>query len=267
VVVANPGHPDLSTDPATHASAIAAAAVLRRAKQTDAGVTLEVEKGLPLAGGQGGSAASALAGAVATNALLGEPLAREELLFAALESEERLAGRHIDNLAPQLFGGVLLIRSMEPLVYVSLPVPHALRVVLVHPQMRLRTADARAVLPATVDRSTALAQAAAVAAMVAAFYSGRAADLRGAVDDRIAEPARMPLLPGFQEAKAAAIDAGALGCSISGGGPSAFAFADGDRAATSVCDAMIRAYAAAGMPATGRIASIDTQGTRIVETT
>jgi homoserine kinase len=103
--------------------------------------------------------------------------------------------------------------------------------------------------------------------MVAAFYSGRATELRGTVDDRIAEPARSPLLPGFGSAKAAAMEAGALGCSISGGGPSAFAFADGDRSATSVCDAMIRAYADAGMPATGRVASIDTLGTRIVEMT
>lgn len=267
VVIANAGHPDLSPDPTTHASAIAAAAVLRRANRTDIGIALDVEKGLPLAGGQGGSAASALAGAVATNAVLGDALSREELLFAALESEERLSGRHIDNLAPQLFGGVLLIRSIEPLAYVSLPVPAGLRVVLVHPHMRLRTADARAVLPASVDRATALAQAAAVSAMVAAFYSGRASELRGTVDDRIAEPARAPLLPGFLNAKTAAMTAGALGCSISGGGPSAFAFAEGDQTASSVCDAMTRAYAAAGMPATGRIASIDGEGTRIVEST
>ena len=267
VLVADAGHPDLSTDATTHASAIAASEVLRRAGARDVGLVLHVTKGLPLAGGQGGSAASALAGAAATNALLDDPLSRDELLMAALVAEERVAGRHIDNLAPSLFGGVLLIRSIEPLSFVSLPVPDALRVVLVHPRMQLRTADARAVLPATIDRQTALAQAAAVAAMVAAFYSGNIDALRGTIDDRIAEPARARLLPGFIDAKHAALDAGALGCSISGGGPSAFAFADGDASARRICDAMIAAYDAAGMRATGRVAEIDREGTRIVETT
>src|SRR5206468_9096686 len=118
---------------------------------------------------------------------------------------------------------ILLIRSIDPLRFESLPVPPNLRIVLVHPEMRLSTADARAVLPATIDRHTALAQATAVAAMVAAFCSGELGLLRGAVDDRIAEPARAPLLPGFLDAKAAALEAGALGASISGGGPTSFA--------------------------------------------
>lgn len=265
VTVADPGHPELPRDPASHASAIAAGDVLRRADANDVGITLRVEKGLPLAGGQGGSAASAVAGAAATNALLGEPLSRTDVLYSALVAEERLSGRHIDNLAPALFGGVLLIQSIEPLAFVSLPVPHDLRVVLVHPHMRLRTADARAVLPSLVDRATALAQAASVATMVAAFCSGDLERLRDAVDDRIAEPVRAPLMPGFIEAKRAALDAGALGCSISGGGPSAFAFANGDDAARRICDAMIAAYFAAGMKADGRVAEIDVRGTRIEE--
>jgi homoserine kinase len=265
VVVAESGHPDLSRDPAKHASAIAATEVLRRAGASDAGITLRVEKCLPLAGGQGGSAASALAGAMAANALIGAPLSRDDVLLSALVAEEQLAGRHIDNLAPAMYGGVMLIRSIQPLSFVSLPVPEPLRVVLVHPNMRLRTADARAVLPADVSRETALAQAAAVASMVAAFYSGDLQLLRGAIDDRIAEPARAPLLPGFANAKRAALDAGALGCSISGGGPSAFAFADGDEAARRICAAMIGAYELAGMPAVGRVAQIDRRGTRIEE--
>jgi len=265
IVIANAGHRELPSDPRTHASAIAAQEVLRRADALDIGVTLDVEKGLPLAGGQGGSAASAVAGAVATNALLGAPLSQENVLYAALVAEERLAGRHIDNLAPALFGGVLLIRSIEPLSFVSLPVPDGLRIVLVHPQMRLRTADARAVLPATVDRATALTQAASVAAIVAAFYSGDLDQLRGAIDDRIAEPVRAPLMPGFTEAKRAALDAGALGCSISGGGPSSFAFAHGDDAARRICDAMIAAYDGAGMRASARVAEIDRHGTRVEE--
>ena len=259
------GHSDLPRDAERHASGIAALEVLARAGKTTVGIAMEVEKGLPLAGGQGGSAASAVAGAVAANALLGEPLAGPELLAAALVAEERLAGRHIDNLAPALFGGIVLVRSVDPLDIVQLPVPSALRVVLVHPRMRLRTADARAVLPATVDRATAVAQAASVAAMVAAFYARDLSRLRGAIEDRIAEPARAPLLPGFVAAKQAALAAGALGCSISGGGPSAFALADGDASAERAMRAMIEAYAAEGVPASGRVARIDETGARIEE--
>jgi homoserine kinase len=258
----DPGHPDLPSDSTRHASAIAAAEVLRRANATEIGVALRVEKHLPLAGGQGGSAASAVAGAVATNALLGNPLDHDALLYAALVAEEQLAGRHIDNLAPALFGG---IRSIEPLDFIRLPVPRELRVVLVRPHMRLRTADARAVLPRSVDRTTALMQATAVATMVAGFCTGDLSRLRGAIDDHIAEPARAPLLPGFLDAKAAALDAGALGCSISGGGPSSFALADSELSARSILAAMLDAYRSAGVEADGRIASVDEQGARVIE--
>ena len=266
ITVEDAGHSDLSNDPTRHASAIAATEVLRRADVPTTGVSLRVEKGLPLAGGQGGSAASAVAGAVATNALLGGPLDLRELLFSALVAEERLAGRHFDNLAPALFGGIILIRAIDPLDIVRLPVPPELRVVLVHPRMRLRTAEARAVLPRSIDLSTALAQAAAVASMVAAFCTGDLTVLRGAVDDRIAEPARAPMLPGFPEAKAAALAAGALGCSISGGGPTAFALVDREDVAQSVLTAMIDAYVKCGVPADGRIERIDERGARVEET-
>lgn len=264
VRVAAPGHPELPADPELHTSAIAAAAVLRAANAPEIGVALHITKGLPLAGGQGGSAASAVAGAVAANALLGNPLDRPALLRAALSAEERVSGRHIDNLAPCLYGGVLLIRSIDPLDIVQLPVPHALRIVLVHPRQQLRTADARRVLPEHVSRETALRQAAAIADMVAAFHSGDLRRLRGAVDDRIAEPARAPMLPGFEQAKRAALGAGALGCSISGAGPTVFAFADSESLATRVCDAKTAAYAATGIGADARIARVDARGAYIM---
>jgi homoserine kinase len=265
VQIEDPGHPDLSSDPLRHASGIAAGEVLRRAHANRLGVALRVTKGLPLAGGQGGSAASAVAGALATNSLLGNPLDRRDVLLAALVAEEQLAGRHIDNLAPALFGGIILIRSIDPLDIIQLPVPANLRVVIAHPQMELRTTDARAVLPATISRAVAIGQAAAVASMVAAFYSSNLSLLRGAIDDRIAEPARAPLLPGFSAAKAAALSAGALGSSISGGGPSAFALVDGDQSASDVMVAMIAAYEGSGVAATGRVAQIDERGARIEE--
>ena len=256
----DPGHPDLPTDPTKHSSAIAASEVLRRSRRPIVGVALRVEKKLPLAGGQGGSAASAIAGALAVNTLIGSPLDDDELLRAALVAEERVAGRHLDNLAPALFGGIVLVRSIDPLSLVSLPVPPALRLVVVHPGTQLRTADARSVLPSKIDRATSLLQASAVGAMVAAFCTGELELLRGAIDDRIAEPARAPLLPGFARAKSAALEAGALGCSIAGGGPSSFALVNGSRTADAVLLAMLNAYADEGLEATGRVAEVDERG-------
>jgi homoserine kinase len=259
----DPGHPDLPADPARHTAAIAASEVLRRTGHTHVGIAMRVRKGLPLAGGQGGSAASAIAGAAAANALLGFPCGTNELLRAALVAEERVAGRHLDNLAPALVGGVVLVQSIDPVAIHRFAAPESLRVVLVHPDMRLRTADARAVLPDSVDRATSMAQAAAVATMVASFATGKLVLLRGAINDRIAEPARMALLPGFAGAKEAALAAGALGASIAGGGPSAFAFTDGDDVAEQVLAAMVDAYAASDISATGRIARVDERGARI----
>jgi homoserine kinase len=268
VVVREAGHPDLPTDPALHSSAIAAAAVLRRAlgggtRLPAAGIALSLRKDLPLSAGQGGSAASAVAGAVAANALCGSPLPVDALLDACLLAEATVAGRHLDNLAPSLLGGVCLVRSLDPIDVVRLPVPDSLFVVLAHPAQRLRTADARAVLPASVERGVALHQAAQVGAIVAALASGDLALLARAIDDRIAEPVRAPLIPGFREAKAAALEAGALGASISGAGPTTFAFA-GDRAcAQAVAVAMEAAFASRAIECSVRVGEIDREGARV----
>lgn len=261
--IVDPGHPELPTDATRHTSAIAAAAVARTAGIRQPGtMALRVEKGLPLAGGQGGSAASAVAGAVAANLLLGTPLAAEQVLAAALEAESAVAGRHGDNLAAAFYGGVVLVRSLDPIDVVRVPFPPGLRAVLVHPAQRLRTADARAALPNVIDRATVIQQTANVAALVAALVSGDLALLARALDDRIAEPARAPLLPGFREAKGAALAAGAIGCSISGAGPTSFAFADDDARAARIARAMCEAYAACGITASARVGRIDEQGAR-----
>ena len=146
VRILDPGHAELPREAERHASGLAALAVLRRAGVTsgERGIGLRVRKGLPLSGGQGGSAASAVAGAVATNALLGSPLGRWALIEACLDAEEAVAGRHADNVAPALLGGIVLLRAVDPLDLVQLPVPPDLFVVLVRPDQRMRTADARA---------------------------------------------------------------------------------------------------------------------------
>lgn len=263
--IAEPGHPDLPTDPARHSAAIAARAVLAAAgADAGFGVEITVVKGLPLAGGQGGSAASAVAGAVAMNALLGSPLGTTQLVLAAMEAETVVAGRHADNVAPSLLGGLVLIRSLDPPDLIPVPVPPELRVVVVHPHQHLRTLEGRAALPAQVARDLALHQAAQVAALVAGAALGDLRLLGRAIDDRIAEPARAPLLPGFPDAKAAALAAGAYGCSISGSGPSAFAITDSDDAGERVGAAMAAAYRGAGVPGTVRVARADLRGARLL---
>jgi homoserine kinase len=265
VRILDPGHPELPRETDRHASGLAALAVLRRAGVApDRGIGLRIRKGLPLSGGQGGSAASAVAGAVATNALLGSPLGRSALIEACLDAEEAVAGRHADNVAPALLGGIVLLRAVDPLDLVQLPVPPELFVVLVRPDQRMRTADARAVLPREVPRAVALHQAAQVAAMVAALAAGDYALLGRAIDDRIAEPARAGLLPGFAEAKAAALEAGALGSSISGSGPTAFALARGREQAERVAAAMVAAHAAGGRRAESVVGAVDRRGARLL---
>jgi homoserine kinase len=202
---------------------------------------------------------------VAVNALLGEPLGRMELIEACLDAEEAVAGRHADNIAPSLLGGLVLIRSMAPLDVVRLPVPQDLYVVLAKPEQRMRTAEARAVLPREVPREVALHQAAQVAAMVAALALEDYALLARSVDDRIAEPVRAGLLPGFAEAKAAALAAGALGSSISGSGPTAFALARGRQSADRVAAAMEAAYRARGAHCSVRVGPVDRDGATVTQ--
>lgn len=268
VTILDSGHPDLPTRPDHHTSGLAALAVLQMAQAAGVriparGIGLTVRKGLPLSGGQGGSAASAVAGAVATNALIGSPLERRDIFAACLAAEAAVAGAHLDNIAPSLLGGVCLVRSMDPIDIIQLPVPSRLRLVLAHPDQQLRTAEARAVLPTTLDRALAITQMANVSAMVAALYADDLPLLGRAMEDRIAEPARAPLLPGFAAAKEAAMAAGALGASISGAGPTLFALSDSDVGAHRVAHALRGAYEASGIAVQVRVARIDLQGTRL----
>ena len=268
ITIIDAGHPQLPTDPAKNTASIAANAVMRAAtsrgvRVSHPGIAITIKKGLPLSGGQGGSAASAVAGAVAANALIwpvGSGLTQNELLTCALEGEETVAGRHLDNIAPSLLGGIVLVRSLDPIEVVKIPAPAGLRIVLATPAQQLTTTRARSVLPIEVPRSIVVHQMAQVAAIISACHSGDLALLGRSMDDRIAEPARTPLLPGFADAKISAIDAGALGVSISGAGPTAFALCDSEATASKIAQAMQSAYARAGLDCTVRICEIDTQG-------
>lgn len=254
--------PRIPTDPDRNTAAIAAGAVLRSA-EADFGLELTIEKGLPLAGGMGGSAASAVAGAVAANALAGSWLRRIHLLTAALEAEAVVAGWHADNVAPSLLGGAVLVARLDPPVLVPVPVHASLGFVLVTPDYRVETAQARAVLPREVSRADAIAQAASLAALLQGLAKGDGDLIQGAMSDRIAEPARASLYPGYAEARAAALEAGAFGVAVSGAGPTVIAVVRSG-SGEPVAQAFADAYGRAGFAATSHLAEVDMTGAQIV---
>lgn len=257
--------PRIPLDPARNTATIAASSVLRRASAPAAfGLRLDVDKGLPLSGGMGGSAASAVAGAVATDALLGSNLSREELLQAALDAEAAVAGRHADNVAPSLFGGAVLVVSLEPLLLARVRVHPGLALVLVSPDYQVETAVARSVLPREVGRVDAVLQSARLAALVLGLERADHDLIRGAMEDLIAEPARRHLYPGFAEARAGGLQAGALGVVVSGAGPTVLAVTPADEAER-VGVALEAAYRGKGIGAEAHCARADDGGARLVD--
>ena len=254
--------PRIPCDPARNTAALAASDVLRRAGAAGIGLELRVEKGLPLSGGLGGSAASAVAGAFAANALLGRPLGLEELLSAALEAEAVVAGRHPDNAAPSLLGGAVVVLGVEPLRYARLSVHPSLRLVVATPAYGVETSRARAVLPATVPRADAVAQASALAGLVLGLERADGALVRAAMVDRVAEPFRIPLYPGYERAREAALASGAFGVAVSGAGPTLLAIAPAGQA-DAVGRAVVAAYGESGVAAELHVAGVDAEGARL----
>jgi len=225
-----------------NAAGAAAAAVLEELGRED-GVELELRKGLPLAAGMGGSAASAVAAAVAVDGLFGADLPIHALLRCALAGERVAAGdAHTDNAAPSLLGGLVLVPRWQPLRMVELEVPRELTVVHVHPHVEVETATARRVLGDRVSLSDATAQWGNTAALVAGLQREDWDLIARAVEDRIAEPLRASAVPGFHSVKEAALEAGALAASLSGSGPSLFALCRGKASAREVARAMARAF-------------------------
>ncbi len=263
VRVASVSDARIPSDAARNTAALGAAAVLKAvAPAGEAGLELVIQKGLPLAGGLGGSAASAVAGALAANAVLGGSLGPEQLLDCALEAEAVVAGRHADNAVPSLLGGAVVVLGIAPLRYARVSVHPSLRLVFVTPDYGVETSRARSVLPASVPRADAVAQAAALAGLVLGLERGDGALLRSAMRDRIAEPSRIPLYPGYAEAREAALAAGAFGVAVSGAGPTLLALApEGKDAAVGA--AVVAAYARAGFGARLRLAAVDVEGARL----
>lgn len=229
------------------------------------GLEVSIQKGIPLGSGMGGSAASAAAAIVAASALLPRPLEPHELLRYGMYGEQAATGSfHADNLAPCLLGGLVLCTPTDPPEVVRIPVPPELRCVLVLPALRLDTRDARRVLPTTVPLHMHSRQAAALAGVIAGCFSGDLELVGRSLEDALVEPHRAPLVRGFPAAKASAIDAGALGCSLSGSGPSLFAWCAGDHVAGEVAIRTVAAFEAAGVGARAWISPVDAPGATLV---
>jgi homoserine kinase len=228
------------------------------------GFDLEIDKGIPLGSGLGGSAASAVAGVVAAAALLDTPLDRTRLLKFAMQGEAVASGSvHVDNIAPSLYGGLVLTVGIDNPHVKQVPVPDSVRCVLVHPHMVLGTREARAILRKSVDLSDVIWQQANLAGFLAGCYTADLPLIRESLLDVIIEPQRQALIPGFAAVKAAALAAGALGCSISGAGPTVFAWVE-EPAATSVRNGMTAAFRSHGLESDAWISTIDRAGARVV---
>jgi len=216
---------------------------MQEALHLDFGFDVAIEKGIPLGSGLGGSAASAVGAVGAANELLTSKLSRLELLRFAMQGEAVASGSvHVDNIAPSLFGGLVLTVGIDNPRIKQIPVPPDIRCVLVHPHMFLSTRAARSILKTTCELSDVIWQTANLAGFIAGCYTNDLAMIRDAFEDVIIEPQRQALIPGFQAVKAAARGAGALGCSISGAGPTVFAWCE-SRDAPSIRDVMVRAFA------------------------
>lgn len=239
---------------------------LRDDLRLDFGFQVGLRKGIALGSGMGGSAASAVGGLIAANSLLETPLPREALMKYALIGEQAASGAsHPDNIAPCLLGGMTLVLSGDPFRYVLLPVPEEILTVIIHPRIRLDTRRARAILKADVSLAGHVRQSASLAGFISGCFRNDVEMIRQSLDDFLIEPQRAPLIPGFAEVKAAALQQGALGASISGSGPSVFALVTSEQTAARVRDAMESAFRAQGVTEVDSwISPVSLQGARIV---
>lgn len=234
-------------------------------EQPGFGIELTIEKGIPLGSGLGGSAASAVAAVVAANALLPKPLDNLALLKHAMQGEAVASGSaHVDNIAPSLYGGLVLTVGIDNPNVKQIPVPAGVSCVLVHPHMELATKEARKILKDSVKLSDVIWQTANLAGFITGCFTNDLRLIGESLEDVVIEPQRQVLIPGFAAVKQAAKNAGALGCSISGAGPTVFAWLPNDKA-VAARDAMIAAFKQAGLASDAWISTLEAQGARVVD--
>ena len=256
----------LPTDPKRNAVTVVMLHLLEHLGIEDFGASVILHKNMALGSGMGSSAASSVAGVVALNEMLGCPLSRKELLPFAMQGELIAAGAaHADNVGPALLGGFLVIRSYKPLDVFNIPVPNDLYCTLVHPDVEVNTKDARLILRNEVSLKNAITQMGNVAGLVSGLMTQDYGLISRSMVDVIIEPLRAILIPEFDEVKKAALEAGALGCSISGAGPSMFTLSQDKETAEKIGAAMKSTFASAGISSSVYVSGINTEGPRILE--
>ncbi|MBX2843589.1 MAG: homoserine kinase [Flammeovirgaceae bacterium] len=211
-------------NPAKNTAGVALKAFLDKTEH-DCGFEITISKKIKPGSGIGSSAASSAAAVFGANELMDNPFTKKELIQFAMEGEKAACGSpHADNVAPAMIGGFVLVRSYQPLDIIPLTYPEDLYCTIIHPQIELKTEDARRILKRSIQLQDAVKQWGNIAGLVAGLFQ-KDYDLIGrSLEDVIIEPIRSQLIPGYEEVKAAALDNGALGCSISGSGPSMFSF-------------------------------------------
>jgi homoserine kinase len=255
-------HPFLSTNTAENTASIAAES-LWKARGDGSGLELIVHKGIPLQSGMGSSAASAVAAVVAVNALLDAPVAQRELLEHALAGEKFASGGlHADNVAPSLLGGLVLCPQVLLPDTMQLPIPAGISSVLVHPELQVNTAESRRGLAKGYSMQQWLTQQGYLAGFVAACAADDTDMLARCLRDELIEPQRAASIPCFEATKEAAMKAGAMGCSLSGSGPSIFALCP-DHAAGNIATAMEQACRKMGYECESWVSSLDAPGARV----
>ena len=252
---------DLPTDPLQNVSGVALLELMKALKEP-IGFEIEFIHKIKPGSGIGSSAASAAGVVVGTNQLLNSPFTKEELVRFAMKGEKLASGaEHADNIAPCIYGGITLVRSNHPLDIISLNVPD-LFVSIVHPEIELKTSDARGILKQKILMKDAIQQWANIAALVAGFMKNDHALISRSLEDVIVEPVRSMLIPEFNKIKKLSIDAGALGGGISGSGPSMFMFSSNEAIAKKVESVFAEVYTQAGINFKTYLTTINTAGVK-----
>ncbi|TVR17847.1 MAG: homoserine kinase [Balneolaceae bacterium] len=257
----------LPKETSKNTAGLAALALLKKAgKESGANIQLSIEKNMPLGSGLGSSAASSAAAVVAVNELIGKPFSVQELLPFAVEGEMAASGSaHADNVAAALFGGFILVKTHNPPDVISLPTPSKLHCTIIHPSIEIQTRNSRMILKKDVLLEKAVTQWANLGALVAGLYTEDYELISRSLHDEIIEPVRSILIPGFADMKQAAIDAGALGCSISGSGPSIFALSISKKEAESIGNSMGSVLKKIGLEYHTHVSEINTTGAHVVK--
>lgn len=254
----------LSFDPTKNAAGEVARLMLAN-RNSSMGVDIQIYKKYKPGSGLGSSAASSAGAAFAMNLLLGEPYGKTEVVSFAMKGEEVACGSQIaDNVAAAIYGGFVLIRSYKPLDIISIPTPARLYATVIHPQIEVKTADARKVLPKEIPLKTGITQWANVGGLISGLYSGDYELIGRSLVDEVAEPVRKQFIPHFDALKKATMDSGALGVGISGSGPSVFALSKGRYQAEKIAQAMKDIFKDTDIACQVYISKIGDNGVRII---